>query len=126
MTEDSIWHAIDRSAAFPMTVLELLKILCIIWHQPRRLGTVAYVVSFAGAVFSFLKSQDAQDRVDPQEFVFWHNMWHLYPLACIFITYCDRNLMGEPEAGPAPIDLVRKSARPKLLSDVVMEHTNSA
>mmetsp|Transcript_16198 Transcript_16198/g.46681 ORF Transcript_16198/g.46681 Transcript_16198/m.46681 type:complete len:160 (-) Transcript_16198:70-549(-) len=136
MTNDSIWHAFDRFMAAPLTVLELWKIATMYPHV--RTGTFhAYFLAFCLAIFSFINSQTAQSNHDTVGFAFWHNMWHVYPLAVSVIMSFDFFVLGEYDAAAigssaeAPLSgeaSFRKtpsvdSPKPRLLSTVVMEHT---
>mmetsp|Transcript_699 Transcript_699/g.1010 ORF Transcript_699/g.1010 Transcript_699/m.1010 type:complete len:297 (-) Transcript_699:710-1600(-) len=127
MTNDSLWHAVDRFMATPLMAFEVLKIVAMYPHV--RTGTyVAYVLACCAAVASFLNSQMAQSAHDADSFVIWHNMWHAYPLVGSVIMMFDLYVLGEydaaAEAGKkAATTHCSDSPHPKLLSTVVMEHT---
>ena len=59
--------------------MECLKIIAI---QPyTRPGIYAlYLICVCAAVYCFLQSQKAQEALDADGFIFWHNGWHCYPL----------------------------------------------
>ena len=94
MTNDTIFHAVDRFIACPMLLLELGKIATMFPHV--RTSTFSlYLASIIFAVYSFLKSSNAQDVYDEDDFVFWHNCWHIYPLLVSVIMGFDFFVLGE-------------------------------
>eukprot|EP00581_Thalassiosira_minuscula_P008702 CAMPEP_0183707620 /NCGR_PEP_ID=MMETSP0737-20130205/4152_1 /TAXON_ID=385413 /ORGANISM="Thalassiosira miniscula, Strain CCMP1093" /LENGTH=548 /DNA_ID=CAMNT_0025935339 /DNA_START=144 /DNA_END=1790 /DNA_ORIENTATION=- len=90
MTNISPWHAIDRVIAVFMMSCELLKLL-ILSTYTRPILYAAYLTSCAVAIYCFLQSQNAQETLDTEGFVFWHNCWHCYPLwsAVIYLVEWD-------------------------------------
>ncbi|KAL7538155.1 hypothetical protein ACHAXR_011624 [Thalassiosira sp. AJA248-18] len=91
MTNISPWHSIDRFIACFMMSLELVKLL-VMRPYTRPLIYLLYLISVIGAVFCFLKSQKSQETMNEDSFIFWHNGWHCYPLACIVIFLLENYL----------------------------------
>ena len=50
---------------------------------------VTYGVAIGLAVFSFVQSTVAQSNLDRDAFMFWHTVWHLYPLVASAIVLFD-------------------------------------
>ena len=120
MTDDTYIHTADRLLACPMMVFELCKALTMMPHV--RWGTFGlYMASVAVAIGSFVKSSQAQEHVDADAFIFWHNCWHVYPLLVSAVMVFDYFVLGEydREAAKKKVDGVAKTPRP--LSAVVME-----
>ena len=130
MTDDSYIHTADRLLACPMMLFEMCKALTMFPHV--RLGTFGlYIASVAFAIFSFIQSSHAQELVDADAFVFWHNCWHVYPLLVSAIMGFDYFVLGEYDreaaakgavGGEQVVD-VAKTRRP--LSSVVMEQADA-
>jgi hypothetical protein len=61
-----------------------------IWHGTMRPITVAlYFMATGAAIVSFLHSQEAQRLGDIDGFVFWHGLWHVYPLVAAIVILVD-------------------------------------
>mmetsp|Transcript_14568 Transcript_14568/g.19921 ORF Transcript_14568/g.19921 Transcript_14568/m.19921 type:complete len:266 (-) Transcript_14568:1102-1899(-) len=120
MTNDSIWHTLDRCVAVPLFLCELIKIWLMIPHTRRGVMTT-YTSSTAIALLSFMMSQRSQKELNTDGFVFWHNMWHMYPIVCSIIMSVDKFVLDEydPQAAASKYDQKNKSDHP-LLSTVVM------
>lgn len=133
MTADSYIHTADRLLACPMMVFEICKALTMFPHV--RLGTFGlYIASVAFAIFSFIQSSHAQDNVDSDSFIFWHNCWHVYPLLVSAIMGFDYFVLGEYDreavamgavavGGEVHVVDVAKTRRP--LSAIVMEQADA-
>lgn len=107
MDKDSYWHVADRLVACPALVLEISKFLLVCIRKCNHTSTcVVYGLSLLMAVICFLQSQQAQERLDRDAFVFWHNSWHLYPLFGSVIMLVDFYLL----------DGWKRSARQKYYS----------
>jgi len=103
MTNDSYWHVADRCFALPLMTMEVLKLVLMCresWRGYMENKTnpnaamplwlcMMYVAATAFAVFSFVQSTLAQDRLKRDEFVVWHNLWHAYPLVASSIVLFD-------------------------------------
>ena len=50
---------------------------------------ILYGVAIGWAVFAFVQSTIAQSDLDRDGFIFWHTMWHLYPLMASAIALFD-------------------------------------
>jgi len=49
----------------------------------------------AFALYSFLQSQRCQSELNVNGFLFWHAMWHLYPLTCCIMVPFDVLVLGD-------------------------------
>ena len=79
MTDESIWHNIDRVMACFLFLLEVTKLLVMRPHT-RPMIYAAYLACCSIAVFCFMNSQAAQVSMDTDGFIWWHNGWHCYPI----------------------------------------------
>jgi len=77
MSNDSFWHVADRLVATPALLLETSKIVAMVYHKVKPCILLSYSLALAFAVYCFAKSQEAQDRLDRDGFVLWHNAWHM-------------------------------------------------
>lgn len=91
MTNVSPWHTIDRFLACFMMSLEVVKIIAMRPYT-RPVVYLLYLTCCAGAVYCFLKSQEAQKTLSAEGFVFWHNGWHCYPLAATAVFFLEMHL----------------------------------
>lgn len=132
MTADSYIHTADRLLACPMMVFEICKALTMFPHV--RLGTFGlYIASVAFAIFSFIQSSHAQEHVDADAFVFWHNCWHVYPLLVSVIMGFDYFVLGEYDreavakgaVGGEVVDIPMSKKTRRPLSAVVMEQADA-
>lgn len=95
ITKDSYWHAIDRCIAIPGMILEMIKYIIMIRtsiqfpHLQHYVTCILYGLSLLFALYCFLQSQRAQERIDRNGFSFWHTMWHLYPCIASTIIWVD-------------------------------------
>lgn len=79
MTNISVWHPIDRCLACILMSMELVKML-VMRPYTRPIIYILYLTCSGVAIFCFLKSQEAQNNLDADGFVFWHSGWHCYPI----------------------------------------------
>lgn len=77
MSNDSYWHVADRLVATPALLLESSKIIAMVYHEIRLGVLISYCLALVFAVYCFAQSQEAQQRLDRDAFVFFHNMWHM-------------------------------------------------
>merc|ERR1712183_438914 len=120
MNKSSIFHAIDRFLAMPLCALELIKIILLLrYSKQKKCYLWAYGISFFMAIYSFIQSQGAQTNKNVDGFIFWHCMWHLYPLAAIMTVYTESKLSGTKN-----VKNDRKDHHPAL-SDLVLEKMSS-
>ena len=118
MTNISSWHVIDRCLACILMSMELVRIvvarpytrpliyilylsccgaaicesrvsICNSIISIQLLTWFFYNVCLCNIVVCFLKSQESQNSLNADGFVFWHNCWHCYPLAGSFIQLLD-------------------------------------
>jgi hypothetical protein len=91
MTNVSPWHVIDRCLACILMAMELVKIL-VMRPYTRPIIYIMYLACCGAAIFSFLKSQEAQKNLNADGFVFWHTSWHSYPIAGCMLHLLDNFL----------------------------------
>eukprot|EP00521_Asterionellopsis_glacialis_P017653 CAMPEP_0195298258 /NCGR_PEP_ID=MMETSP0707-20130614/23122_1 /TAXON_ID=33640 /ORGANISM="Asterionellopsis glacialis, Strain CCMP134" /LENGTH=95 /DNA_ID=CAMNT_0040360301 /DNA_START=414 /DNA_END=698 /DNA_ORIENTATION=- len=60
----------------------------------RSTTVTIYLMATIVALVSFLNSSEAQRLRDRDGFVFWHGMWHFYPLVGSFIISVDYYVFG--------------------------------
>jgi hypothetical protein len=77
MTKDSTWHVYDRLMACISMILQIWKIVELWRHHTRIPFLVLYSLLLVLAVTCFGQSQAAQLSQDQEQFVLWHNLWHL-------------------------------------------------
>lgn len=77
MSNDSYWHVADRLVATPALLLESSKIIAMVYHEIRLGVLISYSLALVFAVYCFAQSQESQQRLDRDAFVFFHNMWHM-------------------------------------------------
>lgn len=77
MTADSTWHVYDRLAACISMALQVWKIVELWKHHDNIPFLIWYSLLLVLAVICFGQSQAAQRSQDPEQFVLWHNLWHL-------------------------------------------------
>ena len=119
MNKSSIVHAVDRFLALPLCLLELLKIISILKYSKQEKHFLwAYSTAFCIAIYSFIQSQSAQTQKDLDGFIFWHCMWHMYPLLAIGIVSIERALSNAK-------DLKHDKEHPAL-SDLILRKMNHA
>jgi len=97
MTDDTFIHVIDRFMAMVNLAIQSWKVATLFYHA--RSGTFfCQLCAIIFAAFSFMNSQDAQQAHDPEGFIFWHNMWHIYPFIVFFIECFDFLYLGDYDA----------------------------
>jgi len=79
LTNDSIYHVLDRSFACINLFFECGKMLCIYNNVGFEIFC-CYFANLSFGLFCFMNSQDAQMNSSPDLFIFWHTLWHVYPL----------------------------------------------
>lgn len=92
LTHDHPVHTIDRFSALTMVALELNRHIAIMPCMRLFPTAAGITLSLLVALYSFSQSQRCQSEMNVDGFLFWHSMWHLYPLVCgafeIFDVYC--------------------------------------
>ncbi len=88
MTNISIWHILDRFLASACMSLEFIKVITM-FPYTRPITYFLYVISVAGAVYCFMRSQESQGTLDAEGFVYWHSGWHCQPLCLIGVYFFD-------------------------------------
>mmetsp|Transcript_24703 Transcript_24703/g.23727 ORF Transcript_24703/g.23727 Transcript_24703/m.23727 type:complete len:242 (-) Transcript_24703:105-830(-) len=116
MTNESNIHVIDRCLALPNFALETIKVLCS-FHFVRKETFLISVMCLPCACYAFLQSSDAQNQLDADSFIFWHNMWHMIPLITIPLHLYEYIIRGELNHSEHK---EYYDSRPPLLSSVVM------
>jgi hypothetical protein len=94
MSNDSIFHVLDRATAAPAMLLEIGKLATMVYYGERRITLVLYFLATSFALFSYAQSQLAQSMVDREAFVLWHTMWHMYPILASVIIAVDRHVIS--------------------------------
>jgi len=84
MTNDSIYHVIDRFMAVFNLFFYVSKLTTYFWHA-RTSIFACQVVTIIGTILCFMKSQKAQIMQNPDDFCLWHSMWHMGPLVSTVI-----------------------------------------
>lgn len=71
-----------------MMASELVKLIALRPYT-RPLIYTLYLTCCAAAVFCFIKSQEAQETLNAEGFIFWHNGWHAYPIAEAIVYFIE-------------------------------------
>jgi len=79
MTNDSIYHVIDRFMAVINSFFYVTKFATYFWHG-RTSTAVCQIAALIVTMLCFMKSQKAQIMQNPDDFCLWHTMWHIGPL----------------------------------------------
>mmetsp|Transcript_13137 Transcript_13137/g.19365 ORF Transcript_13137/g.19365 Transcript_13137/m.19365 type:complete len:227 (-) Transcript_13137:251-931(-) len=95
MTNDSIFHPLDRVVAITSMAFEAYKIATL--PATNKFVVQAYVMAAILALCAFSKSQAAQEQLDRDGFVFWHTMWHMYPIVGSVIALVDYYCVGQQD-----------------------------
>jgi hypothetical protein len=85
---------VDRFAAVASLSMELWKIFAMLFYS-RKAVFYWQLLSVLLAVSAFISGQNAQLELNINSFIFWHNLWHFYPLTCIIIQFYDYFVLGE-------------------------------
>jgi hypothetical protein len=120
MTHDSVFHVIDRSVAIPMLTLEVFKI-CAMFQYGRTWTMVIYASLCAFAIYCFLKSQLSLAESHGDGFIFWHSLWHVYPLFVSVLFTIDIFYLGQ-DLSKYPVSAMNNSHNldAPLLSTLLM------
>jgi len=119
MTNNTVIHIFDRCLALPNFLVETAKILYA-FNYVRRGTFWISILCLPCAAFCFLKSSDAQVAQDTDGFIFWHNMWHLIPLATVPVHIYEYIILGELDYSDSKEYV---ESRPPLLSSIIMSKT---
>jgi len=117
MTKDSNIHILDRIMALFCFILQIWRISSLWWHV-RANTFFLHLSSFTFAIFCFTNSQNSQQYHDPDGFIFWHNLWHVYPFVCTAIELYDKYVLGDYEL---PDEMAKQRSRnlKNLKSDIL-------
>lgn len=88
MVTISPYHMIDKFCALPLVGLEITKIITM-FQNGHRMASILTGIAFSFAIFCHTQSSSSQTVQDLNGFIFWHNMWHLYPIFASFIQALD-------------------------------------
>jgi hypothetical protein len=126
MTHDSVFHVIDRSVAVPMLTLEVFKI-CAMFQYGRTCTMIIYASLCAFAIYCFLMSQLSLAESHGDGFIFWHSLWHVYPLFVSVLFSIDVFYLGQ-DLSKYPASAMNKSDNldAPLLSTLLMGKGDSA
>jgi hypothetical protein len=89
MTDDSIYHVLDRMVALPAAAFEVARIIAYIGNGVSYNIIAATILVQVAAVYCFCRSAMAQAELDRGEFVVWHFWWHVYPIAVSLVVFAD-------------------------------------
>ncbi|GFH56546.1 hypothetical protein CTEN210_13022 [Chaetoceros tenuissimus] len=94
MTLQSPAHVIDKFSASIMFVLYFWRIIDLYKHcRPSNFILQLAAASFAG--FCFINAQDAQEAYDRDSWIFYHNLWHCFPLNLTAIQIYHTFILGD-------------------------------
>jgi len=84
-------HVVDKFLAMLLSALELIQIILIFLYSGQKTVFLwMYSIGFFMAIFSFLQSAAAQTLTNLDDFIFWHCLWHIYPIVAIIIASVER------------------------------------
>lgn len=123
MTHESNIHAIDRFVAVFLMSLETARIV-FMSNKVNNSTMVFSVLAYLFALVSFLMSQIAQTKTSTSGFIFWHALWHTYPILAFSTLLFDKFVIGEldaPRSNVMKSEMTPKKQGVELLSSVVMK-----
>lgn len=92
MTDESIFHFLDRAMATPAAVLEVTRIGAYLANNVAPSIIAATLVTALTSIYCFCQSAKAQAELDRDGFVVWHYLWHCYPLAASLVVLTENYL----------------------------------
>lgn len=92
MTDESIFHFLDRAMATPAAVLEVTRIGAYLANKVAPSIIAATLVTALTSIYCFCQSAKAQAELDRDGFVVWHYLWHCYPLAASLVVLTENYL----------------------------------
>lgn len=98
MTDDSIYHVLDRMLATPAALVEIVRLFAAFCNGVYFPIIVARMVIGAAAVFCFTQSAIAQADLNRDAFISWHYLWHMYPILASLLVWIDYKFCREPPA----------------------------
>merc|ERR1719384_1177496 len=100
MSEDSLFHVIDRCMATTAVLMEVLRQITFIQSSlvsRSPLVAAASAVVFLFGIYCFCQSSIAQKNMNRDAFVLWHFLWHKCPLVASVILLVDHKLAQQYE-----------------------------
>jgi hypothetical protein len=96
MSDDSVYHVLDRMFAVPAAGLELFRLIAYLYNgvSPRIILVTACLEVLA--VSCYIQSTLAQAELDRDAFVMWHYLWHLYPILASVVVWTEYNFCRQP------------------------------
>lgn len=100
MSEDSLFHVIDRCMATTAVLMEVLRQITFIQSSLASrslLVAAASAVVFLFGIYCFYQSSLAQKNMNRDAFVLWHFLWHKCPLVASVILLVDHKFAQQYE-----------------------------
>jgi len=104
LTNASIFHILDRFFACFTAILESTRIICM-FYCVHQYTSFFNCIAFSCAIGCFIQSQNAQSNYDRENFIFWHNAWHTYPLITSVLVIIDQRLLTKQKLEASPSSL---------------------
>ena len=84
-TVDSLWHGADRLLAWPLTILQIVKVYLMMTDGSSSWGPSAvYLAIVVVALACRWQSRRARLSNDAPGYVRWHSLWHVtMPLGAV-------------------------------------------
>lgn len=99
MTNDSIIHILDRALATPACIIELSRLIAYYYNGIAFFWVFSQLVMLLSSLYCFMQSAKAHAALERDDFVFWHHLWHLYPLAAsallFALQYDERHVVSQ-------------------------------
>jgi hypothetical protein len=86
MTDESIFHVLDRGMATPAAILEVTRMGAYLTNDVAHSIIAATLVTALTSIYCFCQSAKAQAELNRDGFVVWHYLWHCYPLAASLVV----------------------------------------
>mmetsp|Transcript_19041 Transcript_19041/g.31594 ORF Transcript_19041/g.31594 Transcript_19041/m.31594 type:complete len:204 (-) Transcript_19041:1266-1877(-) len=98
MSENSIYHVLDRMLATPAAVVEVTRLIAYVSNGVSYRIIAATILAQIAAMYCFTRSAMAQADMDRDAFVMWHYLWHVYPLVASVVMLVECNFCRQPPA----------------------------
>mmetsp|Transcript_25723 Transcript_25723/g.29390 ORF Transcript_25723/g.29390 Transcript_25723/m.29390 type:complete len:201 (-) Transcript_25723:104-706(-) len=96
MSEDSIFQVLDRTSAVIASMMEILRQISHFQSgHISNLFAVLIALATMSAIICYYQSYISQMSMNRDGFIFWHFLWHLFPLVISFFLlienfYCNQ------------------------------------
>jgi hypothetical protein len=96
MSDDSVFHVLDRMGAVPAAGLEVFRLVAYIYNgvSTRIILTTACLEVLASSCY--IQSTLAQAVLDRDAFVMWHYLWHMYPILASIVIWIEYFFFRQP------------------------------